>query len=130
MSLIFDTSVLIDIENRDTATLEKLRELARNYGSTGQITFIALFEYLFGLHGKSIENKNLALEFINSFECIQTTRRTAEILSDLNYKYKKLGKMISLTDLMIAAQTIENNGILVTGDLGFNNIEELNKIIL
>jgi len=130
MSLIFDTSVLIDIEKRSDHIISKLQELSRLYPGQGQITFMSYFEFIFGLNEKSPKNKEKAIQFIHYFECIQTTPITAEILSDLKHKYEKRGMMFTLSDLFIAAQVIENKGILVTRDKQFNGIEELKKIIL
>src|SRR3989344_8901761 len=104
MSLIFDTSVLIDIDNRNTQVLSKLNELSRVYSGRGQITFMSYFEFIFGLNEKSLKNKEKSLQFINYFECLHTTNSTAEILSNLKHKYEKKGIMFMLSDLLIAAQ--------------------------
>ncbi len=130
MNLIFDTAILINIQNREPNTLEKLKELSKIYQGTGQITFMVYFEFLFGLREKSLENKEKALAFINNFECLQTTKVTANILSDLRHKYDKIGKSLPLADLLIASQVIENNGTLITSDKDFDRIEELNKIFV
>ena len=130
MNLIFDTVVLIDIQNRKSETIERLKELSEIYTGPGQITFMTYFEFLFGLGEKSLKNKEIAIAFINNFECLQTTKTTAEILSNLKRKYEKIGKSLSLTDFLIAAQVIENNGTLITRDKDFARIEELKKIFI
>lgn len=130
MSLIFDTAVLIDVENREPRTLAKLKELANLYPGPGQITFMIYFEFLFGLKEKSPKNKERALGLINHFECLQTTKATAQILSDLKHKYERQGKGLPLADLLIAAQVVESNGVFVTRDNDFSRIEELKKIIV
>jgi predicted nucleic acid-binding protein len=70
------------------------------------------------------------LAFINKFICLYATKKTAEKLADLKYKYGKKGIIMSLADFMISAQVIENNGTLVTKDRIFEKIEEMDKIIL
>ena len=130
MSFIFDTSVIIDVVNRQQSTIAQLKEIARLYPGPGQITFITCFEFLLGLKEKSPKNKERAESFIHQFECLQATKTTAQILADLKWSYSKKGETISLADLIIAAQAIENNGTLITRDKAFEKISELKKIIL
>jgi len=70
------------------------------------------------------------LSFVHKFNMLKVSKRTAEILAELKQKYDKNGEMLPLADLLIASQTIENGGILVTLDTDFRRIEELNKLIL
>ena len=69
-------------------------------------------------------NKEKALSFIEEFSVIQTTKTTVNFLSVLKAKYE-----LPLADLLIAAQTLETNGILVSKGKDFERIGELNKII-
>ena len=119
--------MLIDIENRESITLNKLKELSKVYSSPAAISFISYFEFVFGLRGR--KNNSRALAFLNNFSCLQTTKSTAHILSDLKSKYSVKGAILPLADLLIAAQVIENNGILLTRDKDFKVIEELKKIV-
>lgn len=130
MTLILDTSVIIDIEKKDERILEKMKELIEIHPTAASITFINYFEFIHGLQRKSPKNKEKALAFIEMFDFLEPTKRTATILSDLKYKYEKHGQSFSLTDLLIASQSIENDMTLVTGDKHFQEIEELKKIIL
>ena len=130
MTLVFDTSILIDIEKDIEKTLVKIEGLSKIYKAPAQITFISYYEFLRGLKiGKPKKYSNL-LGFINNFNMVKITKKTADILSDLKVKYDALGITLSLTDLLIASQVIENRLILVTKDNHFLQIEELNKIIL
>ncbi len=56
---------------------------------------------------------------------MQTTKNTADRLVELKQKYE-----LPLADLLIAAQVIENNGILITKDNDFDKIKEIEKINL
>jgi len=67
---------------------------------------------------------------LNSFPLLDLGFKTSDILSDLKLKYEKKGLSFSLSDLLIAAQVIENDLILVTRDRDFEGIRELKKIIL
>ena len=56
---------------------------------------------------------------------MQKTKNTADRLVELKQKYE-----LPLADLLIAAQVIENNGILITKDNDFDKIKEIEKINL
>ena len=130
MSLVIDTSVLISLEKGDKVTISSMEDLKKMHTSPPCITFINYFEFLHGIRERNPKNKSDALSFVELFEFLAITKRTAIILSDLKYKYEKLGVSFSLSDLLIASQTIENGMMLVTKDKHFQEIEELKKIIL
>ena len=130
MILVFDTSVIVDLERNNYGTIEKIKKLIRLHSSEAKITFITYYEFLKGIEKRNIKNKEHAIEFINKFEFLDINKRTAEILAELKVKYDKLGLEIPLVDLLIAAQVIENQMLLVTKDKIFENIKELNKVIL
>lgn len=130
MSLAFDTSVLIAIERKDPGITRELGKLSRMHNFPVQLPFISYFEFLYGLKlRKPKENKKM-LEFLNKFNVLQTTKNSAEILSDLRIKYESMGVVLPLADLLIASQVIENHLILVTMDKDFEKISELKKVIL
>ena len=125
MNLIFDTSILIDIDRGNKEIINKINELRNMYPSPAKIGFISYFEFLLGLKDKSDKNKEKSKEFIEKFNILQTTVNTADNLVMLKQKYE-----LPLADLLIAAQTIEHNGVLLTKDRDFKDIKEINKIIL
>lgn len=125
MTLVFDTSILIDLERGEKNILEALRELKDRYPSPPKITFISYFEFLHGIRNRKNINKEKCLSFLNMFEVIQTTKITAKVLSILKSNYE-----LPLADLLIASQVIENDLLLLTKDKDFQNIEELQKILL
>ena len=130
MTLTFDTSILVDIEKGNEEVIRKIEELSKIYKTRAQIPFIPYYEFLRGLKiGKPKRYKEL-LEFINSFNVIKITKKTADILSDLKIKYDRLGIPLGLADLLIASQALENQLILVTKDKDFEKITEIKKIIL
>ena len=130
MTLVLDTSILIDIEKREDVVLQKIKELIEIHHAPASITFINYFEFLYGLQQKSPKNKEKSSVFVERFHFLEPTKRTATILSDLKHKYEKRGQSFSLSDLLIASQAIENDMTLATGDKHFQEIEELKKIIL
>lgn len=130
MTLVLDTSVIIDIQRKDKDIIEKIKELAELHPAPASIAFITYFEFIHGLRIKSPRNKEKALAFMELFHFLEPTKRTAAILSDLKYKYEKQGKSFSLSDLLIASQVAENGMVLVTGDKHFGEISELKTIII
>ncbi|MBI2675608.1 MAG: type II toxin-antitoxin system VapC family toxin [Candidatus Aenigmarchaeota archaeon] len=125
MILQLDTSILIDLENGQKPVIGRLEELKGMYPALPTISFMTYFEFLYGLRKKRPHNQNSSLAFLENFDVIQTTKRTASVLSLLKERYG-----LPFSDLFIAAQAIENNMMLVTKDADFERIEELNKIVV
>jgi len=130
MSLAFDTSILIGIERKDDIIIQKLKKLSKIYPLPAQLPFMSYFEFLIGLKKRKPKKYSELMEFLNNFYTLQTTNKTAEILADLKIKYDSQGIALSLTDLMIASQAMENHLTLVTTDKDFEKIQELKKIVL
>lgn len=128
MSLVFDTSILIAIERGDRKTINELKKLSRVHPLPAQIAFICYYEFLRGIKITKPKKYKELLEFIRNFNVLQTTNTTAEILCDLRIKYDSAGEMLSLADLLIASQTIENHLTLVTKDRHFKRIGELKVV--
>lgn len=125
MELIFDTSVLIEIQKGNDLIINKIKLLRETYPSQPRMSFIVYFEFLHGLRDKNKETRENLIEFIDSFDFLQITKKTAHLLSELKSKYE-----LPLADLLIASQTIENNCTLITLDKDFNIIKEIKCILL
>jgi predicted nucleic acid-binding protein len=125
MILIFDTSILIELSRGNREIIKKITELKRNYPAPAKISFISYFEFLYGLKDKSEKNKNKSIEFIEEFDVIQTSKKTAAILVKFKQNYE-----LPMSDLLIASHTKEVDGILLTKDKDFKPIQEINCIIL
>jgi len=130
MSLAFDTSILVEIEKRNETIIRELENLSKIHPLPAQLPFMSYFEFLIGLKKRRPKKYEELIKFLNNFNILQTTNKTAEILSDLKIKYDSQGIALSLTDLLIASQVIENQLIIVTRDKDFERIEEVKKIIL
>ena len=96
MMLIFDTSVIIAIEKNDKSTIKKISELSKIYRGAPQITFITYYEFLLGIKNRSFKNRLKAMDFLNNFNCLSATKKTAEILAELKDKYEGKGHKNSL----------------------------------
>lgn len=130
MSLAFDTSILIAIEKKNQNTIKELKNLSNIYPAPAQLPFMSHFEFLYGLKKRKPKKLNNLIKFLNNFNVLQTTTTTSNILSNLKLKYDSIGITLSLTDLLIASQIIENHLTLVTSDNDFKNIEELNNQLI
>lgn len=130
MTLAFDTSILIAIEKREKGILDRLEELSKVHKLPSQLPFISYYEFLIGLKIRKPKRYKEILEFVNQFNVLETTKNTAEILADLKIEYDKNGITLSLADLLIVSQVIENHLVLITKDKDFEKIKELKKVIL
>lgn len=130
MTLLLDTSILIDLERKRKSTQDKLHELSRNYPDKPKIAFITLFEILLGSKEKNELNQQRCLNFLEQFTVLQTSTRTAPLLAELKYIYDKKGISLSLSDLLIATLAIEHGLIIVTKDKDFEVISEVRKIMI
>lgn len=128
--LAFDTSILIGIEKKEKYILQKINELSKIYPLIPKLPFISHFEYTFGLKKRKPKKTGDLLITLNKFQMLPVTEKTSDILSDLKIKYDDAGISLSLADLTIASQSVENNLILVTLDKDFGNIKELKSIVL
>ena len=125
MNLVLDTSVLIELERGNKEIIGWLDKLRKIYPAPAKVSFITYFEFLYGLRDKSIKNKEKSEIFLNKFSVISTNKSTAEILVSLKRSYE-----LPLSDLLIAAQSIDSKGILITKDKDFELIKELDKVIV
>jgi len=123
--LLLDTSILIDLEHANKKTINQLQHLRANHPATCVITVVNRAEFIYGIQGRSEENILKALAFINIFETVQTTNRTADILARLKYSYDRKGINLPFSDMLIAAMTVEQDLLLVTKDADFQCISEI-----
>ena len=130
MSLVFDTSIILELERGNKEIINKIKKYLNYYPDPAQISFMTYFEIYYGLRNKNEKNKDLAIGYLNMFKILEVTKKTAEIMSSLKHSQEKKGIQMSLTDLFIASQVIENNLILVTMDKDFERIDNMEKIIL
>ena len=130
MTLVLDSSIVMSLEKGNLTIKKKLKELSEKYEGSPVITFVTYFEFLVGIKGRSKENQEKALGFINSMGVLKVRKETAEVLANLKHSYDKKGSTLPLADFLIASQVIEHNMLLVTSDKDFDKIKELKKIII
>jgi len=126
--LIFDTSVIIDIERKDERTIRRLEEIKRRYQSPGFLSFISYFELLEGFKRQGLEDSE-AREFIENFKVLAATKKTARELADLKIKTDDEGNKVPLADLLIAAQAKEYDFVVITKDNHFKKLDVKTEFI-
>jgi len=127
MTLLLDTSILIELERENRDILSSIERLSGKRDERPFISFTSLVEFLTGYEMLSLEKKVKAKKFIWQFPVLHTTNSTAAILSSLKHKYKS---QKSMTDLFIASHAIEHNLTLITRDKDFTGINELKKVVI
>src|SRR3970040_3063054 len=98
MSVILDTSILIELQRGDQTVRREIQSLSRRFPATPSITFLNVFEYLVGIR-RLTKRKAEAIKLLENFEVINTRAKTAEVMASLRSKYDKLGVVVSLSDL-------------------------------
>ncbi|HOD62556.1 MAG TPA: type II toxin-antitoxin system VapC family toxin [Bacilli bacterium] len=120
---LLDTNTCIFLKNRKPLhVLDRLKS-ALNEGIV--ISSITVAELQFGIYNsQNIEKNRISLtEFLAPFTIIDFDDNDAETFGKIRSRLKKQGKLIGPYDMLIAAQAITKNMILVT-----NNTEEFNRI--
>lgn len=126
--LIFDTSIIIDIERKDERTMRRLEEIKQKYQSPGFLSFISYFELLEGFKRQGLEDSE-AREFIENFKVLEATKKTARELADLKIKTDDEGNKIPLADLLVAAQAKEFDFVVITKDDHFKKLDVRTEFI-
>ena len=120
---LLDTNTCIFLKNRKPLhVLDRLKS-ALNEGIV--ISSITVAELQFSIYNsQNIEKNRISLtEFLAPFTIIDFDDNDAETFGKIRSRLKKQGKLIGPYDMLIAAQAITKNMILVT-----NNTEEFNRI--
>jgi len=120
---LLDTNTCIFIKNRKPPhVLEKLRSVIEQ---TVHLSSITVAELQFGVYNSQNIKKNRIslMEFLAPFEIIDFDDRDAEHFGMIRSHLKKEGKLIGPYDMLIAAQAVARDLILVT-----NNTNEFERI--
>jgi len=120
---LLDTNTCIFIKNKKTAhVLEKLKSVLheRLY-----ISSITVAELQYGVYqSTNIEKNRISLtEFLAPFEILYFDDSDAEVFGKIRSTLKKSGQIIGPYDMLIGAQALSKNLILVT-----NNTAEFKRI--
>ncbi len=126
MKYLIDTNICIYIMNkRPPNVIEKFRQFEP--GDIG-VSTITVSELQYGV-SKSVyreKNRQRLDEFMAPFEILDFDAEAARVYGDIRFKLEKKGEPIGPLDLLIGAQALSRNLIIVTNnDKEFKRIEKL-----
>lgn len=130
MSLIIDTSTLIEIENNNQKVINEVRKLKDAPKAELYLTIFSFTEFYYGAMNKNEKNKKKVKERLEKYKLLNTTQTTGIIFCNLLYHLKKKGALIPEFDVFIAALAVEHSFTLITTDRHFKEIPGLNSVIL
>jgi len=120
---LLDTNICIFLKNRKP--IQVLERLHNIINTNVFISSISVAELQFGVYNsQNIEKNHVSLvEFLAPFEIINFDDNDAEEFGKIRTELKRTGKLIGPYDMLIAAQALAKNLILVT-----NNTNEFKRI--
>jgi tRNA(fMet)-specific endonuclease VapC len=126
MTVLLDTSVLIDILNRRGGRSELFRQLLQE-GHAFACCAVTIAEVYAGMkpHEKSATEELLA-----GLEYFETPRTTAERAGRLKGTFARKGHTVGLQDVLIAAVALENDLVLATDNRKHFPMAELKLLAL
>lgn len=124
MMFLLDSSAVIEIL-LGTATGSKIREIIKDTEISS--TSITVHEVALGENVKTLLH---ALEFFNSMTIFSFDKESALNSFTIEQSLKKKGKMIERSDMFIAGICVQHDLTLITLDKGFEDIDNLKKIIV
>ena len=127
--ILLDRNILIELERGNKKLILILEELSQKH-PTPSLPFPVFSEYYYGYLKKGRKDVQTALERLDEFEILNSTRKSALLFSDIKYNLEKTGQIISDMDMLIASICIDNNATLITFDKQFEKIKELDKILV
>jgi tRNA(fMet)-specific endonuclease VapC len=120
---LLDTNICIFLKNKKP--IQVLERLHNIINTNVFISSISVAELQFGVYNsQNIEKNHVSLvEFLAPFEIINFDDNDAEEFGKIRTELKRNGKLIGPYDMLIAAQALAKNLILVT-----NNTNEFKRI--
>ena len=120
---LLDTNICIFIiKKKPIEVINKLRKLIIEDVGISTIT-ISEMEYGVSKSNRKEENKFSLAEFLAPFEIVHYDDNAAKHYGEIRAELEKQGNIIGGMDLLLAAQALASNAILVT-----NNTKEFKRI--
>ena len=130
MDYLLDTTAIIEIENNNVNIINKINKLKSIDGDTFYISIFSFCEYYRGVINKSDKNKANALERLNKYLLLNTTRKTGILFVELLHHLSTKGQTIPHFDLFIASIAQEHNLTIITSDAHFKRIPEIKVVLI
>jgi len=130
MIYALDASFVISLERGDADAKRALEEIAHGQRKDLYVTSIVYSEVYFGHLGKSQKNRALALERLDSYKLLNTSKESSVILAELKRSMDSYGCSIPLMDLITASIVMASKATLLTRDSHFKEIKGLDVVVV
>ena len=127
--IVLDTNILIEFEAHNVELIKFLQNLTKKFPSRPYITSANYSEFLYGFIKESPKKQEKAIEFLEEYKLLNTSKNSSRLLAKIKYELEKKGKMIPIFDVLIASIVMDKKAMLITFDEHFKNIEGLEVII-
>ena len=127
--IVLDTNILIEFEAHNAELIKFLQNLTKRFLSKPYITSANYSEFLYGFIKESPKKQEKAIEFLEDYNLLNTSKNSSRLLAKIKYELEKKGKMIPIFDVLIASIVMDKKAMLITFDEHFKNIEGLEVII-
>ena len=127
--IALDSSILIDLEKQRPRALHAMSKLNIQNRPLA-IPSVVYSEIYYGSLNKGKKKQQEMLDYLDSFDLLNTSRNSSIILSKLRQNSYSKGIPIPDMDLLIASIVMSNGGTLITRDEHFKEIEGLDIIVI
>jgi len=127
--IVLDTNILIEFEVHNVELIKFLQNLTKKFPSRPYITSANYSEFLYGFIKESPKKQEKAVEFLEDYKLLNTSKNSSMLLAKIKYELEKKGKMIPIFDVLIASIVMDKKAMLITFDEHFKNIEGLEVVI-
>jgi len=124
--IIVDTSIWIEYFKNNKNYVEFIEE--NLHLDLIYITGPVITELIQGVKGE--KEHLMLLNSINAIPYIECTFKDWVMAGEMSFKLRKIGKIIPITDILIAVISIKNNTKILTLDSHFINIPDIELISL
>ena len=122
---LLDTNVLIDLTRGRSEGLTRRFAEAIDAGAALSVSVISIYEFRFGAERSARRESQLAglKRFLTGTEVVEFDAADAEAAARIKADLAVRGQMIGAYDLLIAAQAIVRDQVMVTG-----NVREFSRV--
>src|SRR3989338_10133739 len=92
--IVLDTNILIEFEAHNVELIKFLQNLTKKFPSRPYITSANYSEFLYGFIKESPKKQEKAIEFLEDYNLLNTSKNSSRLLAKIKYELEKKGKMI------------------------------------
>ncbi|MEP7293085.1 MAG: type II toxin-antitoxin system VapC family toxin [Chloroflexota bacterium] len=120
--LLLDTNAVIALQQKDTILLQLLEDEEDIF-----IPAVVIGEMYYGAYksGRPDKNRQIVSEFAEKRQVIRCDAHTGDAYGQIKYALRIKGRPIPENDIWIAALALQYDGILITRDAHYSEVENL-----